>query len=383
MRKVYLDNGSTSFPKAPGTGEAMSDFMTNVGCNVSRGGYQSAYAMGEVVYETRERFAKLFNFPQPGKVVFTPGITYSLNYVIQGLLRPGDHLIISAMEHNAVSRPAYKLKEHGVEVTVCPCDKEGYLDLDAFEKAIKKNTRLVVINHASNVAGTLQDAEAIGRICMHHGVYFALDTAQSAGTVPIDFQKMHLDALCVTGHKGLLGPQGIGALMMTDAFAQELQPVILGGTGSVSHLQTMPDFLPDKFEAGTMNLPGIVGMHKALEFILEKTPEKIGAQELDRAMRFIDGLKEIPQAHVIGPQGREGRTAVVSVDFDEIDNAEMSSILDSEFGIMTRCALHCAPLAHKTLGTFPEGTVRFAFGYWTTEEEVDYALNAIRSVYAE
>lgn len=383
MRKVYLDNGSTSFPKAPGTGEAMSDFMTNVGCNVSRGGYQSAYAMGEVVYETRARLAELFHFPDPGKVVFTPGITYSLNYVIQGLLRPGDHMIISAMEHNAVSRPAFRMKERGVEVTVCPCDKEGYLDLEAFENSIQKNTRLAVINHASNVAGTLQDAEAIGRICVRHGVYFALDTAQSAGTVPIDFQKMHLDALCLTGHKGLLGPQGIGALMMTDALAQELQPVILGGTGSVSHLQTMPDFLPDKFEAGTMNLPGIVGMHKALEFILKETPEKIGERELDRAERFMDGLKEIPQAHVVGPQGRSGRTAVVSVDFDEIDNAEMSSVLDSEFGIMTRCALHCAPLAHKTLGTFPEGTVRFAFGYWTTEEEVDYALDAIRSIYAE
>lgn len=383
MRQVYLDNGSTSFPKAPGTSDAMAHFMNEVGCNVSRGGYQSAYAMGEVVFETRERLAKLFNFANPSNVVFTPGITYSLNFVIQGLLQEGDHLIISSMEHNAVSRPAVYMKERGVELTVSPCNQEGFLDIEAFENAFKPNTRLVVMTHASNVAGTVQDIEAIGKICARHGAFFVVDSAQSAGAVPIDVKKMHIDGLCVAGHKGLLGPQGIGALLMTEELARALSPVIFGGTGSVSHLLTMPDFLPDKFEAGTMNLPGIVGLHKALEFILQTTPEKIGERELDRAEQFINGLKDLPQAKIIGPQGREGRTAVVSVDFDEIDNAEMSALLDSEFGIMTRCALHCAPLAHKTLGTFPEGTVRFAFGYWTTEEEVEYALNAIHSVYAE
>ncbi len=380
MRKVYLDNGSTSFPKAPGVGEAMCDFITNVGCNVGRGGYETAYDLGEKVYETRSRLCRLFHFDSEKNTVFTPSVTYSLNFIIGGLLREGDHVIISSMEHNAVARPCEAAKARGAEVSVAPCDRQGRLDLEAFSRLFQDNTALVVMSHGSNICGTLQDAEAIGRICAEKAVPFVLDAAQTAGVVPVDFARFQLSALCVTGHKGLLGPQGIGAMLVTDELAEKLSPVISGGTGSASHLLTMPDFMPDKFEAGTLNLPGIIGLNCALQFIEETGIDKIYAHEQKLTQFFIDQAEALPGVRVVGLPGAEGRVGTVSLDFSSLDNAEAAYLLDAEYGIMTRCGLHCAPLAHQTLGTYPQGTVRFAFGYATTEEEVQYAAESIKQI---
>ncbi len=380
MRKVYLDNGSTSFPKAPGVAEAMSHFITEVGCNISRGGYETAYDLGDTIFETRSMLCRMFNFSEEKYVVFTPSVTYSLNFVIKGLLKSGDHVIMSSMEHNAVARPCQSLKDFGVEVTIVPCDRDGVLDIDAFKNSFKENTKLVVMSHASNVCGTVLDAEEVGKICKEKGVFFALDAAQSAGVINIDFEKFNLSALCLTGHKGLLGPQGTGALLLRHELAEALDPVISGGTGSASHLLTMPEFMPDKFEAGTLNLPGIIGLNASLEYIHRVGIDTIFETEKQLAQLFIEEIDKLPNVKIIGVRDWNKRVGTVSLDFESIDNAEVSFILDSEYGIMTRCGLHCAPLAHQTLGTYPQGTVRFAFGHKNTEEDVEYAVSAIRKI---
>ena len=380
MRKVYLDNGSTSFPKAPGVAEAMSHFITEVGCNISRGGYETAYDLGDTIFETRSMLCRMFNFSEEKYVVFTPSVTYSLNFVIKGLLKSGDHVIMSSMEHNAVARPCQSLKDFGVEVTIVPCDRDGVLDIDAFKNSFKENTKLVVMSHASNVCGTVLDAEEVGKICKEKGVFFALDAAQSAGVINIDFEKFNLSALCLTGHKGLLGPQGTGALLLRHELAEALDPVISGGTGSASHLLTMPEFMPDKFEAGTLNLPGIIGLNASLEYIRRVGIDTIFETEKQLAQLFIEEIDKLPNVKIIGVRDWNKRVGTISLYFESIDNAEVSFILDSEYGIMTRCGLHCAPLAHQTLGTYPQGTVRFAFGHKNTEEDVEYAVSAIRKI---
>lgn len=380
MRKVYLDNGSTSFPKAPGVAEAMSHFITEVGCNISRGGYETAYDLGDTIFETRSMLCRMFNFSEEKYVVFTPSVTYSLNFVIKGLLKSGDHVIMSSMEHNAVARPCQSLKDFGVEVTIVPCDRDGVLDIDAFKNSFKENTKLVVMSHASNVCGTVLDAEEVGKICKEKGVFFALDAAQSAGVINIDFEKFNLSALCLTGHKGLLGPQGTGALLLRHELAEALDPVISGGTGSASHLLTMPEFMPDKFEAGTLNLPGIIGLNASLEYIRRVGIDTIFETEKQLAQLFIEEIDKLPNVKIIGVRDWNKRVGTISLDFESIDNAEVSFILDSEYGVMTRCGLHCAPLAHQTLGTYPQGTVRFAFGHKNTREDVEYAVSAIRKI---
>lgn len=392
MRKVYLDNGSTSFPKAPGAAEAMAGFITEVGCNVSRGGYETAYNLGETIFETRSMLCRMFNFRDEKYVVFTPSVTYSLNFVIKGLLKAGDHVIISSVEHNAVARPCEALRPAGVETTVVSCGREGVLDMEAFEDAFRENTKLVVMSHASNVCGTTLDAEKAGKICGEKGVPFVLDAAQTAGVLDIDFKKFNLSALCVTGHKGLLGPQGIGALLIEPELASRLEPVICGGTGSASHLLTMPEFMPDKFEAGTLNLPGIIGLNAALRYIEGVGIEAVFEKEKKAAQTFMDGIDRLNEelmrerrgekntVRIVGVRDWNKRVGTVSLDFSDIDNAEVSFLLDSEYGIMTRCGLHCAPLAHKTFGTYPQGTVRFAFGHRNTEEEAEYAVNAVREI---
>ncbi|MGF6376080.1 cysteine desulfurase family protein [Clostridiales Family XIII bacterium PM5-7] len=380
MKKVYLDNGSTAFPKAPGVGEAMSEFILKVGCNIGRGGYDRAYSLAEKIAETRSLLCKLFNFQKESHVVFTPSVTYSLNFVIKGLLKAGDHVIISSMEHNAVARPCESLKKQGVEVSIAKCDLEGKLDFDHFGKLFQENTKLVVMSHASNVCGTVQDAEKIGKVCKEKQVKFVLDAAQSAGVVPIDFEQFNLAALCVTGHKGLLGPQGVGALLLSDEMAEMLEPVIDGGTGSASHLLTMPNFMPDKFEVGTLNLPGIIGLNAALTYLDETGIASIYEREQKLVELFLGELKEMSGITVVGKSDSHLRTGIVSLDFKKMDNAEVAYLLDEQYGIMVRCGLHCAPLAHQTLGTYPHGTVRFAFGHATTEEEVRYAVKAIREM---
>lgn len=384
MKKIYADNSSTSFPKAPGVGAAMQNHIENSAFNISRGGYEQAYEVMDTVLETRALLRKLFNFGAGGaaddhNVVFVPSVTYGLNFIINGLVRPGDHMVISAMEHNAVARPAEALKNKGAEVTVCPCDTDGTLDPEAFEKAIRPDTRLVVMSLCSNVSGTLQDGALLGRICRDKNVPLVLDAAQAAGAVDIDFDGWGLAGLCVPGHKGLLGPQGIGAMLLTDQLAREMKPTIFGGTGSVSDSLNMPDFLPDKFEAGTLNIPGIIGLNVALKYVMEVGPANILEHERRLSDLFIEKVQPL-DLRIIAPADRNRRTGVVSLAFRKTDNAEAAFLLDDRFGIMTRCGLHCAPLAHRTLGTFPEGTVRFSFGHFNTEEDVEYIAECVGKI---
>ena len=386
MKKVYLDNGSTSFPKAPGVGESIKRYIEESGANINRGGYQAAYDVADTVLETRTLLKDLFRMGTVRKdldernVIFVPSVTYGLNFILTGALRPGDRLVMSSMEHNAVARPARALSKKGVSVEICPCDSLGRLDLDALDKSLTPDTRLAVINLASNVSGTLQDAASISSICSAKNIPLVLDASQAAGAVDIDFDGLGLSGLCVPGHKGLLGPQGIGAVLMTDELSEMVDPVITGGTGSISDSLDMPGFLPDKFEPGTLNLPGIIGLNKALKYIASETPKAILSHELKLAETFIEGILELRGVRVVGPAGPEGRVGVVSLDFQGLDNAEIAYQLESRFGIMTRCGLHCAPLAHRTLNTYPGGTVRFTFGYFNTMDETQYALESIKSI---
>lgn len=377
MAAIYLDNAATSFPKPQGVSDRMKFYLDCVGANVNRSVYTAAQEAGLVTLTLRQRLARLFAFPEPPThVILTPGATASLNMLISGLLRSGDHCIVSGMEHNAVMRPLLRLS--GVEVSRIPCDGEGLARLSALPGLFRENTKLVLIAHGSNVCGTVQDAAAIGRLCAERGVPFALDAAQTAGHYPVDFQAFGLSAMAVPAHKGLLGPGGAGALLLTDALAQKITPLIAGGTGSASDSEYLPPYLPDRFESGTANLPGYYGWEAALQFIEERGVDALRAHEMSLCARFLGGLAELPQVRLYGTRDTARRVGVLSLDFLRRDNAEAAYALETRFGILTRCGLHCAPAAHKTLGTFPRGTVRFSLGWANTEADIDAALAAIR-----
>ncbi len=381
MKRIYFDNSSTSFPKAPGVSDAVKDMLDNGCYNINRGGYSEAYALENVVYDTREMLCELFNFDKVSNVIFTPSITYSLNYIIKGFLKKGDHVIISSMEHNAMLRPLVQLKNMGIiEFDAAKCNSDGTLNPDKVEELIKPNTKAIMMLHGSNVCGTLLPIEQVGKICKKHNIKFIVDTAQTAGVFPIDMKKMNIDTLCFTGHKSLRGPQGIGGFLISDEMAAETTPLIAGGTGSFSHLEEMPSQLPDRYESGTMNLPGIVGLHAALNYLKNENSENILEQELKIAKRFYNGIQNIKGVKTVGKDDFIDRAPIVSLDFTEIDNAEAAFQLESEYGIMTRCGLHCAPRAHHTLNTYPQGTVRFSFSQFNTEDEVDFCLDAIKNI---
>lgn len=377
---VYLDNAATSYPKAPGVASAMADYVEKVGATINRSSYASAQEAGLVTLSLRERLCRLFNHPDPTHAVLTPGATAGLNMVIKGLLRPGDHCLVSSMEHNAVMRPLVQLERGGVAFERIPCDAQGRLRLEALPGMIKLNTRLVVMAHGSNVCGTVQDAEAVGKICRERGVPFALDAAQTAGHIEVDFERFGLAALVVPGHKGLLGPQGIGALLLDADFARRLTPLVAGGTGSASDLEELPDWMPDRFESGTPNMPGVYGWEAALGWLENTGIETLENHEKTLSKRFLEGIYGLKNVKLYGATVPEGRTGVFSVGFLNCDNAEAAWRLEREFGILTRCGLHCAPSAHKTLGSFPEGSVRFSTGWANTEADIDAALSAIAAI---
>lgn len=377
---VYLDNAATSYPKAPGVASAMADYVEKVGATINRSSYASAQEAGLVTLSLRERLCRLFNHPDPTHAVLTPGATAGLNMVIKGLLLPGDHCLVSSMEHNAVMRPLVQLEREGVVFERIPCDAQGCLRLEALPGMIKLNTRLVVMAHGSNVCGTVQDAEAVGKICRERSVPFALDAAQTAGHIEVDFERFGLSALVVPGHKGLLGPQGIGALLLDADFARRLTPLVAGGTGSASDSEELPDWMPDRFESGTPNMPGVFGWEAALGWLENTGIETLENHEKTLSKRFLEGIYGLKNVKLYGATVPEGRTGVFSVGFLNCDNAEAAWRLEREFGILTRCGLHCAPSAHKTLGSFPEGSVRFSTGWANTEADIDAALSAIAAI---
>lgn len=382
MNKVYLDNGATSFPKAPGVADAISNYITNIGCNINRGTYEDAYHAEKIVYETRELICSLFNFQSTENVIFTRNITESLNTLIKGFFKSGDHAIVSSMEHNAVMRPLASLSKNGIEFSRIPCSNKGELFLEELKNYIKPNTKAVIMNHASNVCGTILPLEKVGEFCKQNNLYFIIDTAQSAGVLDVNMKKLNADAVAFTGHKGLLGPQGIGGFVINDTLVSKVSPLIEGGTGSASDSEYQPEYMPDKFESGTMNIPGVFGLNASLKYINEVGLSYIREKELYLVENFISEIKNMPKIKLIGLDGIKNRTAVVSLDFTStnFDNAEIAFSLCNNFNIMTRCGLHCAPSAHKTLGTFPQGTVRFSFGHTNSLEEVQYTIDAIHKL---
>lgn len=383
MQTIYLDNAATSFPKPPAVAARMREYVDQIGASVNRGSYEAAQQAELVTLRLRQRLCELFSFPSVQHVILTPGNTWGLNMLLFGALRPGDHCLVSAVEHNAVMRPLGQLARRGVTFDRIPCDRQGRLHLDQVEPLLRDNTRLVLLAHASNVSGTVQDAQTVGEICRARGIPFALDAAQTAGHMPIEFDTLGLSALSVPGHKGLLGPQGVGALLLRPDFAQTLEPFVSGGTGSVSDSEDVPMYFPDRLEPGTPNLPGIFGWEAALDYLQQVTVEAVQAHDHALSRRFLAGLCDIPGVRLIGPDTVENRVGVFSLDFSGKDNAEVAVSLEERFGILTRCGLHCAPSAHRTLGTFPRGTVRLSFSWFITAEEVDRALDAIAAVSAE
>lgn len=382
MKRVYFDNGATSYPKAPGVGDAVKNYIENVGGNINRGVYRTAVSAENTVFETRELISEMFGYGDyPENVVFTKNITESLNTVIKGLLKSGDRVIVSSMEHNAVMRPLNSMKNYGVDFIRMKCNENGELDIAEFEKKLaNNNVKAVIMTAASNVCGTIMPIEEIGRLCRKYKAIFVLDAAQAAGVINLDMEKMNIDILCFTGHKSLLGPQGTGGFVIRKEIVEKVDLFIEGGTGSLSDTEIQPSYMPDKYESGTMNIPGIFGLNASLKYILDTGIDNIHKREMELTERFIKKVKEIDGIRIIGKKDTENRTSVVSIDFENMDNGIVSHTLDKEYGIATRSGMHCAPSAHKTLDTFPRGTVRFSFGYFNTEEEIDYAVEAIKNI---
>lgn len=391
MNPIYMDYACTSFPKPECVIQAVTDYMTRIGSNVSRSSYGSAYEAEEIVYETRALLCELFHGPDPRNVIFTKNITESLNVLLKGILKSGDHALVSAMEHNAVMRPLNQIArelpageqprtETDITYTRIPCDRAGFLQTDQMQKLCLPNTRAVILMTASNVSGTLMPIEAVGSFCKKNGLLLIVDTAQTAGAIAIDMEKCGIDALAFTGHKGLLGPQGTGGFIASDTLAQKMKPLLTGGTGSFSHLESVPAILPDRFEAGTLNLPGIAGLGAALRFLKNRGMDTILAHERRLTQLFLDAIKPLADGnvfHIAGPENACERAAVVSLAMDDMDPSQVAFRLEQDYRILTRVGLHCAPSAHKCLGTYPTGTIRFSFGWATAEDEVINAAEAL------
>ena len=390
MQQIYLDNASTTFPKPQVVADAVYQYITHAGTNISRG--TCATSSENLVYMTRELLCEFFGAEDSKNVIFTKNVTESLNIVIKGLLRSGNHVLVSAMEHNAVMRP---LQQIGTKLTAnnapadaitfsrIPCDAEGALRLDTLPQLVRPNTRAIIMTHASNVCGTVQPLAEVGSFCQEHRLRFIVDSAQSAGILPLNMQELHIDALAFTGHKGLLAPQGIGGLLLREDIIDEISPLIVGGTGSLSHTERTPRFLPDKFEAGTLNLPGIAGLQAALIWLKQQGIDKIRTHELTLTQQFLDGLCQLETQgllRIVGKRNCNDRLGVVSIATEKMDIAELAFILADKYAIATRVGLHCAPHAHKTLGTYPTGTLRFSFGWHNTAAEVSVALHALSEV---
>ncbi|MGI6081146.1 MAG: aminotransferase class V-fold PLP-dependent enzyme [Candidatus Avilachnospira sp.] len=374
---AYLDNAATTKVKPQVVCEAVMAAMNSFG-NSGRDAGSSALSADRVIYDARERLAKLFNCSSPKQVVFTSNSTEALNCAIRGLFKKGDHVISSMMEHNAVLRPLNDLEEEGVSHTLIGTDEKGCLLYDDIEKNIKENTRGMVFTHASNLTGNANDLKRLGDIAKKHGLIFIVDASQTAAVLPIDMQAMNIDVVCFTGHKGLYGPQGTGGMAVREGLY--IKPLKSGGTGILSYLKTQPDEMPTHLECGTMNGHGIAGLDAALKWIEETSVENIHKKETMLARRFYDGLKDISCIKFYGDYSTDDRAAVIALNIGDYDSAEVSDELETVYHISTRPGAHCAPMMHTALGTVEQGAVRFSFSYFNTEEEVDYAVDAIKKM---
>ncbi|MBN1180361.1 MAG: aminotransferase class V-fold PLP-dependent enzyme [Anaerolineae bacterium] len=375
---IYFDNAATSWPKPPGVAQAMVHFIETVGANPGRAAHRQAIESGRIVYAAREAVAALFNAPDPLRVVFGANVTEALNLALRGLLHPGDHVVTSGMEHNAVMRPLRALERAGVALTVVACSPEGTIDPTDVAAALRPHTKMIVLNHASNVTGTLLPVAEVGRIARAHDALFLVDAAQTGGAYPVDVQASAIDLLAFTGHKSLYGPMGTGGLIVGERVpVEELEPLKRGGTGSRSEREEQPDFLPDRCESGTPNVVGLAGLVAGVRWVQERGVASIRAHEAALTQQLIDGLRAIHGVTVYGGLDARRQTATVSFNIEGMAPSEAGLRLDDEHSIMCRVGLHCAPAAHKTLGTFPTGTVRFGLGAMNTAADVEVAVKAV------
>jgi len=378
---IYLDNAATSWPKPPEVLQAMTDVLERAGGNPGRSGHRLSIAAARVIYDTREEIARFFSISDPLRVIFTSNATYAINLALRGILKPGDHVVTSSMEHNAVMRPLRSLEKQGIRLGIVPCAADGSLDAKDFAKAVQAATRLVVVTHASNVVGTLLPVTEIASIAHEAGALLLVDATQTAGAISIDMRAMGIDLLAFTGHKKLQGPPGIGGLVIADNVAvSQIEPLIRGGTGSRSESEEQPNDLPDKFESGTANLAGIAGLGAGLKWVTERGIDEIRHHLKKLSQTLIDGLLALPKVRTYGTLDPECSVAIVSFTDTDKSVSEIGLRLDDEFGVLCRVGLHCAPAAHKTVGSFPEGTVRLAPGVFTTMDDVQKAIQAISEV---
>jgi cysteine desulfurase family protein len=378
---IYLDNAATSWPKAPGVSAAMVRFLEEVGANPGRSGHRLSIEAGRIVDDAREALAQLFRAPDPLRVIFTANATEALNLALQGLLRPGDHVVTSSVEHNSVMRPLRALESTGVALTVVPCAPDGTLDPARLEAAIGPTTRLIGITHASNVVGTLLPVAEAGRIARRRDLLLLVDAAADAGAFPIDVVEEQIDLLAFTGHKSLYGPMGTGGLVIGDRVdPARLRPLKWGGTGSRSDREEQPAFLPDCYESGTLNAVGLAGLAASVRWLLERGVEAIRERQVELVQHLIDGLSSIEGVTVHGTCDARRQVAPVSFTLRGISPSDAALRLDEEHGVLCRVGLHCAPAAHRTIGTFPAGTIRFAAGTFNTEAEIDAAIAAVAAL---
>lgn len=374
---IYLDNAATTYHKPPEVAEAVFQALQGTGSS-GRGAHGASLQASRIVYRTRVAISELFNVTDPSRVVFTSNATESLNIAIQGLLTPGDRCITTAMEHNSVLRPLYHMETKGVRLDILPADSRGKIDVGLFEEAIKPDTKSIVMAHGSNVTGNVTDIQAIGDLCRRHKLLFIVDAAQTAGLLPIDMVKNHISALCLSGHKSLLGPQGTGALCLAEGVFP--QPLIYGGTGMDSFAAGMPSVLPERLEAGTLNVHGLAGLLAACGYIRSYGQDRMHSEASALSKAFIEGIRDIEGLILYGDFGDENRTPVVSLNIREMDAGELADELYEGFGIAVRAGAHCAPLVHRTFGTEKQGMLRFSFSHLNTMEEVKAAIDALRTI---
>jgi len=376
---IYLDNAATSWPKPPGVAEAMARCLAEDSANPGRGSHEMAVRASRILFEARKRLARLFHIHNPNDIAFTLNTTHALNIAIQGLLRPGDHVIASSVEHNSIRRPLEALKRtRGIEIDYVPTNARGELDLNRVEAAVRSNTRLIAVTHSSNLLGSIAPVRELGTLGRSRGIKLLVDAAQSAGALPIDVEDMRIDLLAFPGHKGLMGPQGTGGLYLHPDL--ELEPLMYGGTGSSSESPDQPSARPDRYEAGTPNTVGIAGLSAGVDYVLEQTVEAILAKERRLTALAMEGLLRVPGVKVLGPDPGAERSAVVSFVMADIDPSEAAFILDQHYGIAVRSGFHCTPLGHETAGTTTTGAVRASPGYFTKESEIVSFIEAVEEI---
>jgi len=378
--RIYFDNAATSWPKPDVVMKAMIDFNNNIGSNPGRSGHHLSIEAGRTLFEARENAAELFNIDDPLRISLTSNITHSINIILRGYLKQGDHVITSSMEHNSVMRPLRDMEQRGVELSVIKCDDAGRLDPGDIKKSIRSNTKILILTHASNVTGTVMPVKEAGEIAAQHGILFCVDSAQTAGVLDIDVEDLKIDILCFTGHKGLMGPMGTGGFYLRKGLEVLIDPLMSGGTGSLSEYEKQPEFMPDKYEAGTLNAIGFAGLASGIRYILDTGVADIRNRENALTGYFLDSLKNRKGIKIYGTDDLKGRTSVVSFNIDGVTPSDAAYIFDEEYGILSRPGLHCAPSAHRTMGSYPGGTNRFSFSFYNSLEEVDISLKAIDTI---